>query len=457
MDPGIAGLVGRKYDIAQQQADAANRISWAQSGLLGAQTTAYPMEAAARAYAARGAGAAGFGQGNLSNANALAVPGLAASEEGLRGAQSTDLLGRLGLGQQLQAWQLAPNPDVNAAVNQRTFGDPGIIQGASPTVAPGGAGWDLGVPGGAGGGSTQKSVLDTAGGSGGGYGSSGQITTGFAPAASRVPNPYAGSDQGREPSWMNLNKITTLNPTAEDPNVIGGAQKKPGFDTGTSSVPGNGPSTVDSVDAKLAPGEAVLNAAAAEHLGRSTIDFLNAIGAQKMGLDVSPKGKDAGKPQGGGQKTGEAADKSSPTKAKAGDNPKISQQTGDPPGYAGGTSWAGDMNDAQWGARNMNQGSSPPNPSLASRATTPPVAPSYNSPGLEQNSTRSYPTNQEQGRTPPGYKKGTSDVGKKVSKNALPSPEIMQALMAMGQGGGGMPQMGPGGTQPMPQQLPQVA
>lgn len=58
-----------------------------------------------------------------------------------------------------------------------------------------------------------------------------------------------------------------------------GGQKR-----GIAKVPGKGSGHVDTVHAKLAPGEAVLNKAAAEHLGRGVIKALNALGRQKMGM-----------------------------------------------------------------------------------------------------------------------------------------------------------------------------
>ena len=67
---------------------------------------------------------------------------------------------------------------------------------------------------------------------------------------------------------------------------IGGLKK------GTARVPGKGDGTKDTVPAKLAPGEAVLNKAAAEHVGRGLIAHLNSMGAEKMGLVPPPqKGK----------------------------------------------------------------------------------------------------------------------------------------------------------------------
>lgn len=53
---------------------------------------------------------------------------------------------------------------------------------------------------------------------------------------------------------------------------------------GTARVPGKGSPKKDTVKAKLAPGEAVLNAEAAETMGRGLIAALNQMGAQKMGL-----------------------------------------------------------------------------------------------------------------------------------------------------------------------------
>jgi hypothetical protein len=56
------------------------------------------------------------------------------------------------------------------------------------------------------------------------------------------------------------------------------------FAAGTAKVPGKGDGTKDTVKAKLAPGEAVLNKAAAEGMGRGLIAALNMAGARKMGM-----------------------------------------------------------------------------------------------------------------------------------------------------------------------------
>lgn len=60
--------------------------------------------------------------------------------------------------------------------------------------------------------------------------------------------------------------------------------RRPGFAKGTARVPGKGSGKVDTVPAKLAPGEAVLNKAAADAMGRGLIAKANAAGAKKMGL-----------------------------------------------------------------------------------------------------------------------------------------------------------------------------
>jgi hypothetical protein len=57
---------------------------------------------------------------------------------------------------------------------------------------------------------------------------------------------------------------------------------------GTAKVPGKGPPNVDSVPATLAPQEAVLNAGAAQHMGRGAIAMLNSLGAQKMAAQGMP-------------------------------------------------------------------------------------------------------------------------------------------------------------------------
>lgn len=61
-------------------------------------------------------------------------------------------------------------------------------------------------------------------------------------------------------------------------------QSRNGYAKGIAKVPGKGSPKKDTVKAKLAPGEAVLNADAAETMGRGLIAALNQVGAQRMGL-----------------------------------------------------------------------------------------------------------------------------------------------------------------------------
>lgn len=63
-----------------------------------------------------------------------------------------------------------------------------------------------------------------------------------------------------------------------------GMFKVPGMKKGTARVPGKGNGKTDTVPAMLAPGEAVLNKAAADGMGRGLISALNKMGAKKMGL-----------------------------------------------------------------------------------------------------------------------------------------------------------------------------
>lgn len=63
-----------------------------------------------------------------------------------------------------------------------------------------------------------------------------------------------------------------------------GTARVPNYKKGVIKVPGKGPATKDSVPAKLAPGEAVLNKAAADNMGRGMIAAANRRGAQQMGM-----------------------------------------------------------------------------------------------------------------------------------------------------------------------------
>lgn len=68
------------------------------------------------------------------------------------------------------------------------------------------------------------------------------------------------------------------------PDSPGGLKGMQVFKKGTARVPGKGSPKKDTVPAKLAPGEAVLNAPAAEAVGRDNIAAANRRGAMQMGM-----------------------------------------------------------------------------------------------------------------------------------------------------------------------------
>lgn len=115
------------------------------------------------------------------------------------------------------------------------------------------------------------------------------------PAPPPAPKPMQGPKTLSETA-----KGTTAEPFAKGVDTIDSAYhtldtwaRKLGFACGTervhaqqglAKVPGSGPSNVDSVPAMLAPNEAVLNAPAADMVGRGLIKALNRVGVQKMGM-----------------------------------------------------------------------------------------------------------------------------------------------------------------------------
>lgn len=109
--------------------------------------------------------------------------------------------------------------------------------------------------------------------------------------------------------------------------LIQGRLGQGGLSKGTSEVDGPAPekgaATTDTTPAMLTPGEAVLNVGAAEHLGRGTIDVLNAIGQLKMGSS--------------GNATATKGPVTKADKAGAGGIPGYSDGYSDVPGYALGT------------------------------------------------------------------------------------------------------------------------
>ena len=83
--------------------------------------------------------------------------------------------------------------------------------------------------------------------------------------------------------------VTNIGPAGrrrldEEAGRLRAASGERAYAKGTARVPGKGSGKVDTVPAVLAPGEAVLNKAAAEMMGRGTIAKANAAGARKMGM-----------------------------------------------------------------------------------------------------------------------------------------------------------------------------
>lgn len=115
-------------------------------------------------------------------------------------------------------------------------------------------------------------------------------------------------------------------------NISGGVarsvvdQPVQGHAEGTAMIHGKGDGTVDTVPSMLAPGEAVLNKGAAEHIGRPAIELLNAIGTVKMA---------------------HAMGDASPETANPGDNDKSLHSNSESMHYANGSSGVGGVTETQ--------------------------------------------------------------------------------------------------------------
>jgi hypothetical protein len=96
------------------------------------------------------------------------------------------------------------------------------------------------------------------------------------PITDRPYRPVGGAPDG--------NMMTRLDVSEDNISSTGRVGGLPGLKKGIARVPGKGDGTKDTVKAKLAPGEAVLNKAAADNMGRGLIAALNKMGAKKMGM-----------------------------------------------------------------------------------------------------------------------------------------------------------------------------
>lgn len=392
-------MITRKYQILGETANSERDLRTAQSGLLQSQTATNPAEAAAREAQAYGAAEQSRGLGGYYSALGTAEPGLATSEIGLRGAQANQSNAEAESQRSLNT----SNPALDQLLRQRT-------------------------------------------------------------------------------------NASGLNSFAK------GTDKVPG------KTPPAGAKTTDTTPAMLTPGEAVLNVGAAEHLGRDTIDVLNAIGNIKMmsngagatqgagpatkadvhgaggipGYAQGSSGIDPVPGQGGtwgpsgdaapapGSNTGIRASVNLPGVARptpptvpkppayAMGTSNVADGMSELPGYADGTSQVMAMTHAD-AARNAKAGgedSSPKRPG-----------------GPQSNADLTNSSANTPGRSPPGYAKGTSKVpgksaapagGKGPAKGASKvTPEMIQAIMNLGKGGGGL--IPPGQGSPMPMPMPQVA
>lgn len=249
------------------------------------------------------------------------------------------------------------------------------------------------------------------------------------------------------------------------------------YSDGTNKVPGQGDGTVDKVPSMLAPGEAVLNRAAAEHLGRHTIGLLNALGEQKMGM--SPAGQDptaaGGVP---GYATGSSGVGIDPVPGQGG----TWGPSGDATGASGNTAlraglglgvprpgpttpvkaFASGTSDVP--SPDMNRAVAKNNTKLMNRIDNSEMTDQF----TDRSAAKIMQTQQGQPmgemadlkRAMPGYAKGTAEVpgkGKVAAKGKEPSkgaPKPGKAGPAMGAGGAPMP---PTGEAPHPAVLAAVA
>jgi hypothetical protein len=250
---GFEGFLNQKYDIQRQEANA-------RSNLLGAQTAAIPQTTAAevglqRAQAAETTARAGtidpLAQASIAQTGANI--GEAGARSGLYGAQASEIRNidlastpelalRLGYREQIQGGLNGVGGQAIGSYNGSTPAA-GSAPGAPATGNPGGISRS--------GGFGNIISLDTPSTGGG---------SGFSDASA------PGNGSGFQDVY------------APRPRPVGGLK------TGTTKVPGKGSGKVDTVPAMLAPGEAVLNKGAAEHVGRQNIEAANQIGLAKMGM-----------------------------------------------------------------------------------------------------------------------------------------------------------------------------
>ena len=107
------------------------------------------------------------------------------------------------------------------------------------------------------------------------------------PQPSVTPPPAPQPSSMLSPSPMTSSPPSNPSDDEEDDLGLGGWR----FSKGTARVPGKGSGKVDTVPAKLAPGEAVLNKGANDAMPQGLVAALNAMGAAKMGLTAPDAGQ----------------------------------------------------------------------------------------------------------------------------------------------------------------------
>lgn len=255
--------LAQKYSILQQNADTEALKARSEANLTDVKAGLLPNESAAQQFAARSQGNAANAQANLTNVNAGLRPGESASENLLRRSQAglADAGARAG---NIQG-DLAPSEAVarNLFTGAQADETAARTRGLDIQNRLGQAGLsDI----------TNRSVLDNALGS--------YYDTYHSSTASRT-NPL-------------------------------------GYADGTEHVDAHNGATglVDTVPAELAPGEAVLNRPAAEHLGRGFIKMLNDYGMHQMEIEKQDPNVQAQMAQEQSQVRGQAQPQTKAAKGK---------------------------------------------------------------------------------------------------------------------------------------------
>lgn len=263
----VTGDPNRKYNLQQQQIDIARDKQNQEAQTMALQRSLMPDQVAAENYARRGAGFAAFGQGNLANANAKLAPDLAGSEIGLRAAQAR-AAGAAANASNVQA-NLAPgvlaSENALRAAQVGNFDVMGMLQRLQVSKLSAGL-----------------SPLNDDALAGLGQRNNYLTTLPGRAAGDAYVNPPM-SDEHRAALGHMLGFAAGIDMVGDNMGM-----DVAGMAAGGGTVPGGGDGTVDTVNAKLAGGEAVLNKAAADFLGRDLIDKVNQAGAIAMGLDQKP-------------------------------------------------------------------------------------------------------------------------------------------------------------------------